>query len=82
MTLPRDAVVWKYTSSGIPEAYMMLHDGSRAAAKFQMFIHQRAVLVNFPLDALARLGLARTCALQGNTANARAVSSHLRMLLW
>jgi tetratricopeptide (TPR) repeat protein len=54
------------------EAYLVLHDGSRAAAEFQKFIDHRGVVMNFPWGALARLGLARACAIQGNTAKARA----------
>jgi hypothetical protein len=46
------------------EAYLMLHDGSRAAAEFQKFIEHRGIVVNFPWGALARLGLARACAVE------------------
>jgi serine/threonine protein kinase/tetratricopeptide (TPR) repeat protein len=46
------------------EAYLMLHDGSRAAAEFQKFIDHRGLVMNFPWGALARLGLARAYALQ------------------
>jgi tetratricopeptide (TPR) repeat protein len=53
------------------EAYLMLHDGNAAATEFQKFIEQRAVVVNSPLGALARLGLARAYAMQGNTAKAK-----------
>ena len=53
------------------EAYLMLHDGNRAAAEFQKFIDHRGVVMNFPWGALARLGLARAYALQGDTAKAR-----------
>jgi hypothetical protein len=49
----------------------MLHDGNRAAAEFQKFIDHRGVVMNFPWGALARLGLARSYALQGNAAKAR-----------
>ena len=45
------------------EAYLMLHDGNRAAAEFQKFIDHRGLVVNFPWGALARLGLARAYAL-------------------
>ena len=55
------------------EAYLMLHDGNRAAAEFQKFIDHRGLVVNFPWGALARLGLARAYALQGDTAKAKAV---------
>jgi tetratricopeptide (TPR) repeat protein len=54
------------------EAYLMLHDGKRAAAEFQKFIYHRGLVVNFPWGALARLGLARAYAMQGDTAKARA----------
>jgi eukaryotic-like serine/threonine-protein kinase len=54
------------------EAYLMLHDGSRAAAEFQKFIDHRGVVMNFPWGALARLGLARAHAMEGDTAKARA----------
>jgi len=54
------------------EAYLMLHDGSRAAAEFQKFLDHRGLVGNFPWGALARLGLARAYALQGDMAKARA----------
>jgi len=46
------------------EAYLMLHDGNRAAAEFQKFIDHRGLVGNFPWGALARLGLARAYAMQ------------------
>jgi tetratricopeptide (TPR) repeat protein/predicted Ser/Thr protein kinase len=46
------------------EAYLMLHDGNRAAAEFQKFIDHRGGVMNFPWGALARLGLARAYALE------------------
>jgi serine/threonine protein kinase/DNA-binding winged helix-turn-helix (wHTH) protein/tetratricopeptide (TPR) repeat protein len=49
------------------EAYLILHDGNRAAAEFQKFIDHRGVVMNFPWGALARLGLARAYAMQGDT---------------
>ena len=54
------------------EAYLMLRDGNRAAGEFQKFIDHRGLVQNFPWGALARLGLARACAMQGDTAKARA----------
>ena len=53
------------------EAYLMLHDGKAAAAEFQKFIDHRGVVVNFPWGALARLGLARAYAMQGDTAKTK-----------
>jgi predicted Zn-dependent protease len=54
------------------EAWLMLRDGNRAAAEFQKFIDHRGVVMNFPWGALARLGLARAYAFEGDTAKARA----------
>jgi DNA-binding winged helix-turn-helix (wHTH) protein/tetratricopeptide (TPR) repeat protein len=54
------------------EAYLMLRDGNRAAVEFQKFIDHRGLVVNFPWGALARLGLGRAYALQGDAAKARA----------
>jgi len=53
------------------EAYLILRDG-KAAAEFQKFIDRRGLVANFSWGALARLGLARAYALQGDTAKARA----------
>ena len=53
------------------EAYLVLQDGNRATAEFQKFIDHRGVVVNFPWGALARLGLARAYAMQGDTAKAK-----------
>jgi eukaryotic-like serine/threonine-protein kinase len=53
------------------EAYLMLHDGNAAAVEFQKFVDHRGLVVNFPWGALARLGLARAYAMQGDTVKAR-----------
>src|SRR5208282_4035638 len=63
------------------EAYLLLHDGNRAAAEFQKFIDHRGVVMNFPWGALARLGLARAYAMQGDTAKARAAYQDF-LTLW
>jgi hypothetical protein len=63
------------------EAYLMLHDGNRAAGEFQKFIDHRGLVVNFPWGALARLGLARAYALQGDAAKARAAYQDF-LTLW
>ncbi|MGO9255897.1 MAG: tetratricopeptide repeat protein, partial [Bryobacteraceae bacterium] len=63
------------------EAWLILHDGNRAAAEFQKFIDHRGVVMNFPWGALARLGLARAYALQGDTARARAAYQDF-LTLW
>ena len=63
------------------EAYLMLHDGNRAAAEFQKFIDHRGVVMNFPWGALARLGLARAYAMLGDTAKARSAYQDF-LTLW
>ena len=62
------------------QAYLMLHDGNAAAAEFQKFIDHRGVVMNFPWGALARLGLARAYAMQGDNAKARAAYQDFLML--
>jgi len=54
------------------EAYLTLHDGTAAAAEFHKFIDHKGIVLNFPWGALARLGLARSYAMQGDTAKAKA----------
>jgi len=54
------------------QAQLMAHNGAGAAAEFQKFLDHRGVVVNFPLGALAHLGLARASAFQGDTAKSRA----------
>ncbi len=63
------------------EAYLMLHDGNRAAVEFQKFVDHRGLAANFPWGALARLGLARAYALQGDTAKAKAAYKDF-LTLW
>jgi len=41
------------------QAYLLLREGSKAAAEFQKFLDGRSLVVNNPLLALAHLGLAR-----------------------
>ena len=63
------------------ETYLMLHDGNRAAAEFRKFIDHRGLVVNFPWGALARLGLARAYAMQGDTVKAKAAYQDF-LTLW
>lgn len=53
------------------EAELAAHNGPAAAAEFQKLLDHKGVSVNFPLGALAHLGLARAYALSGDTAKAR-----------
>jgi len=63
------------------EAYLMLHEGNRAAAEFQKFMDHYGLVLNFPWGALARLGLARAHAMQGDTIKARAAYQNF-LRLW
>jgi serine/threonine protein kinase/tetratricopeptide (TPR) repeat protein len=63
------------------EAYLMLRDGNRAAAEFQKLIDHRGVVWNYPWGALARLGLARAYAVEGNTPKARSAYQDF-LTLW
>lgn len=63
------------------ETYLVLRDGNRAAAEFQKFIAHRGLVGDFPWGALARLGLARAYALQGDVAKARPAYQNF-LTLW
>ena len=52
-------------------AYLALHKGSEAAAEFQKVVDHPGVALNSITAALAKLGLARAYALEGDTAKAR-----------
>jgi Flp pilus assembly protein TadD/predicted Ser/Thr protein kinase len=54
------------------EAYHKMGRGLQAATEFQKFIDRRGVIMNFPLGALARLGLARAYALANDKSRSRA----------
>jgi serine/threonine protein kinase/tetratricopeptide (TPR) repeat protein len=53
------------------QAYLAAHNGNSAAAEFQKFLDHRGIVVNFPLGALAHLGLGRAYAMTGDTARAK-----------
>jgi eukaryotic-like serine/threonine-protein kinase len=63
------------------QAFLMLHDGNAAAAEVQKFIDHRGLVVNFPWAAMARVGLARAYAMQGDTAKAKAAYQDF-LTLW
>ena len=46
--------------------------GSEAAFEFQKILDHRGVVVSEPIGALARLQIARACAMQGGIVKARA----------
>jgi serine/threonine protein kinase/Flp pilus assembly protein TadD len=53
------------------QSYLLLHSGAEAVAEFQKVLHHPGIVMNCPLGALARLGLARAYALQGHAVEAR-----------
>jgi serine/threonine protein kinase len=63
------------------QAYLALHQGSAAAAEFQKLLDHEGMLVNCPLAALARLGLARAFAIQDNHVKAKAAYQDF-LTLW
>jgi eukaryotic-like serine/threonine-protein kinase len=54
------------------QAFLALHQGREAAAEFQKYIDHPGLVLNYPLGALARVGLARAYAMEGDTVKARA----------
>ncbi len=67
---PSGAVYWPMYVRG--EAYLRLHNGAKAATEYQKILDHRGIDPNSPLYSLARLGLGRAVALQGDKAKARA----------
>ena len=63
------ATYWVMYIRGL--AYLQLHDGAEAAAEFQKILDHPALNVVSPFPALARLGIARAYALQGDNAKSR-----------
>jgi len=52
-------------------AYLKAGQGEPAEAEFQKMIDHRGLIINTPVAALARLQLARACALSGDTTKSR-----------
>jgi len=65
---PDDALYSAYLRGS---AYLLLHQGTGAAAEFQKIVDHRSIVLNGIEGALARLGLARAYLLQGDKAKAR-----------
>jgi tetratricopeptide (TPR) repeat protein len=63
------------------QTYLAAHNGTAAAAEFQKFLDHRGDVINFPLGALAHLGLARSYALSGDTAKAKTAYNDF-LTLW
>jgi tetratricopeptide (TPR) repeat protein len=63
------------------QAYLAAHNGTAAAAEFQKFLDHRGIVINFPLGALAHLGLARAYSMAGDTAKAKSAYQDF-FLIW
>jgi ATP/maltotriose-dependent transcriptional regulator MalT len=63
------------------QAYLAAHQSGEAAAEFQKILDHPGVVLNDPIAALARLGLARSYAAKGNTDKAKAVYAEF-FTLW
>ena len=62
-------------------AYLAARQPAEAAAEFQRILDHRGIVLVDPIDAMARLQLARALALSGDTAKARGVYDDL-FALW
>ena len=62
-------------------AYLAARQPAQAAAEFQPIVDHRSIVLVDPIDALARLQLARAFALSGDTVNAKRAYDHL-FTLW
>ena len=76
-TAPFELGDMDHSNAGYPiylrgEAYLAAHQGPAAAAEFQKILDHPGLILNDPIAPLARLGLARAYASQGNTAKAKA----------
>jgi eukaryotic-like serine/threonine-protein kinase len=54
------------------QAFLAMNKGPEAAAEFQKYLDNPGVVQNYPLAAIAHLGLARAYALEGETVKAHA----------
>jgi hypothetical protein len=53
------------------KAYLLAHDGIKAAAQFQRMLDHRGLNCVNPIYSLSQLGLARALAMQGDSAKAK-----------
>jgi serine/threonine protein kinase/tetratricopeptide (TPR) repeat protein len=67
---PDGAIYWPIYIRG--EAFLKERDGMKAAAEYQKILDHRGIDPTSPLYSLARLGVGRAYALQGDTPKARA----------
>ena len=63
------------------EAYLAAQQGAAAAAEFQKILDHSGLVVNEPIGALARLGMAHAYVQQGDTSKAKAAYQDF-LVLW
>jgi predicted nucleic acid-binding protein len=63
------------------QAYLGANQPAQAAAEFQRIVDNRSIVLVDPVDAMARLQLARALALSGDTVRAKSAYSDL-LTLW
>jgi Flp pilus assembly protein TadD len=63
------------------EAYLALGDGGKAAAEFKKFLDHPGMVASCPLAALARLGVARARAMEGDKVKAKSAYEDF-LTLW
>ena len=59
------------------QAYLAAHQPAEAAAEFQRILDHRSIVLVDPMDAMARLQLARALALSGDTVKAKSAYNDL-----
>jgi hypothetical protein len=62
------------------ETYLAMHRGAEAAAEFRKILAHRGIVLGDPMDAMARLQLARAFVMSGENAQARAAYEDLFQL--
>ena len=62
-------------------AYLAARQPTEAAAEFQRILDHRSIVLVDPMDAMARLQLARALALSGDTVKAKSAYNDL-LTLW
>src|SRR5262249_22659649 len=63
------------------QAYLAAHEPAKAAAEFQRILDHRSIVLADPMDAMARLQLARALALSGDPVKAKSAYSDV-LTLW
>jgi hypothetical protein len=62
-------------------AHLAARHPAEAAAEFQRIVDHRSIVLVYPMDAMARLQLARALALSGDTVKAKSAYRDL-LTLW